>query len=84
MRSGRLAVLALLSCAVFAAGCLAGRLGPRAAVLLMPCPGPGANGDGLPAGSEIWTLPKQGGEGWKIYGQNGLQCPERVIGWVRR
>lgn len=75
IRPGWLAALAALSCVVFAAGFLAERLSPRAAVLLAPCPG-------LPAGSEIWLRPGEE-EDWKIHGQKDLRCSERAIGWVR-
>jgi tetratricopeptide (TPR) repeat protein len=68
-----LALLAALSCAVFAAGLLAGRAGPRPAVLLEPC--------GLPAGSEVWVRPD--GNGWRIVEQEeGEVCPGSAVGLV--
>ena len=77
LRPGWLAALAVLSCATFAAGFLAARLGPRAAVLLAPCP---ERGEGLPAGGEVWVRPAE--EGWKIHGSMDVLCPEGVIGLV--
>ena len=72
-RAGWLIALAALSCAAFAAGLLAGRAGPRPAVLLEPC--------GLPAGSEIWV--RRDGNEWRIVEQEeGEVCPERGVGLV--
>lgn len=70
-----LALLALLACASFALGMLPVRLGPRAAVLLLPC-------GGLPAGSETRVRPLDGG-GWRIVGQRDrLRCPAEAVGLV--
>lgn len=77
--AGLLALLALLSCAAFAAGTLLDRFGPRAAVLLAACP---ARGSGLPAGSEIWVRPAGPG-GWHVLGEcRELRCPAAAVGLV--
>jgi hypothetical protein len=76
---GLLPLLALLGCAAFAAGTLPGRFGPRAAVLLKACP---ARGNGLPAGSEVWVRPAEGG-GWRLVGAGGgRRCPPEAVGVV--
>ncbi len=77
---GWLAAFAVLSLTVFVAGLAAGRIGPRPAVLLEPCPAAPAAKDGLPAGSEVWVRPAQ--EGWGVEGRNGLLCPGPAIGLV--
>ena len=77
LHPGWLAALGLLSVAVFAAGLGAGRIGPRPAVLLEPCP---AAEDGLPAGSEVWV--RRAGEGWRVQGRDGFLCPGPAIGLV--
>jgi hypothetical protein len=59
----------------FAAGLWLGRSGPRAAVLLEDCAGPGGK---LPAGSEVHVFPADGGR-WRVPGK-GLVCPEESIG----
>ncbi|HEX6899949.1 MAG TPA: tetratricopeptide repeat protein [Thermoanaerobaculia bacterium] len=77
-RPVRLALLAVLSGAVFAAGFLAGRVGPRPAVLLEPCPDAKT---GLRAGSEVWVRPD--GDGWRIVEEDGdLVCPGKAVGLV--
>lgn len=77
-RPRRLAPVALLSCAAFAAGLLLDLRGPRAAVLLEGCP---KRGDGLPAGTEVWVL--DAGESWRILGDDrNLDCPGGTVGLV--
>ncbi|HKI02819.1 MAG TPA: hypothetical protein VKK31_12655 [Thermoanaerobaculia bacterium] len=76
---GLLPLVALLACAAFAGGMLLDRYGPRAAVLLAPCP---ARGAGLPAGSEVRVRPLDGG-GWRIVGEeDGPRCPAEAVGLV--
>lgn len=73
-----LSILAVLSCAVFAAGLLAGRIGPRPAVLLEPCPDART---GLHAGREVWVLAD--GDGWRIVEEGrDLACPAGAVGLV--
>ncbi len=84
-----LALVAVLSCAAFLAGSasrIPGRALPRAAVLLAPCPA--KNGlpalPALPAGSEVWVRPVDGG-GWRIAGdRGGVRCPLQSVGLVDR
>jgi len=77
-RRGPAAAIAALSCAAFLAGLLLDRHGPRAAVLLAPCPEAGR-----PAGSEVWVLPA-GAEAWRIVGADGSpSCPEAAVGLVK-
>lgn len=75
-----LAAFAVLSLTLFAAGLAAGRIGPRPAVLLEPCPLAPAAKEGLPAGSEVWVRPAR--EGWRVEGRDGLLCPGPAIGLV--
>ncbi len=74
---------AALSCLVFAAGSLAERIGPRAAVLLEDCAGTAkTGGGGLAAGSEVWVVPRDG-EGWRVLGvPEGPDCPAQAVGLV--
>jgi tetratricopeptide (TPR) repeat protein len=73
-----LAPAALLSCGAFAAGLLLDLRGPRAAVLLQGCP---EEEDALPAGSEVWVLPAEGG--WRVLGQDrDVRCPREAVGLV--
>jgi hypothetical protein len=77
--AGLLGLLALLSCAAFAAGTLLDRFGPHAAVLLAACP---ARGSGLPAGSEVWVRPA-GPQGWHVFGEHRQRrCPAAAVGLV--
>jgi hypothetical protein len=79
MRRWGLLTTALLSCLSFAAGSLAERIGPRAAVLLEDC---AAAGGDLAAGSEVWVVPRDGGS-WRVLGSpEGLRCPARAVGLI--
>ncbi len=76
-RRWSLLTAAALSCLAFAAGSLAGRIGPRAAVLLEDCAG------SLVAGSEVWVVPRDG-ESWRVLGSpEGPECPARAIGLIK-
>lgn len=78
-RRWSLLAAALLSCLAFAAGALAERIGPRAAVLLEDCAATGGN---LVAGSEVWVVPKEG-ESWRVLGSSEApECPARALGLV--
>jgi tetratricopeptide (TPR) repeat protein len=73
---GLLGLLALLACAAFLAGIAGVRLPGQDGVLLTAC-------GRLPAGSEVWVRPIDGG-GWRIVGQrDGLRCPAEAVGLVR-
>lgn len=80
-----LVLVAFFSCAAFLAGSaprIPGRSLPRAAVLLTPCPAKDGL-PGLPAGTEAWVRPLNGG-GWRIVGEReSLRCPPRSVGLVR-
>jgi hypothetical protein len=73
---GLLALLALLACGCFVAGMLPERAGPSGdAVLLLPC-------GNLPAGSEVWVRPLDGG-GWGIVGpRDSPRCPAEAVGLI--
>lgn len=80
-RRAALAAVALAASLPFAAGLLLGHFGPRAAVLLQDCRGPGGK---LLAGSEIRVFPADepaGGGGWRIPA-TGFICPEASVGLV--
>jgi hypothetical protein len=75
-----IALVAVLSLLSFTAGLLFGRIGPRAAVLLADCPGPGA-GSGLPAGTEVWV--RRDGPDWRVLGEpEGPVCPDETMALV--
>ncbi|HVS00599.1 MAG TPA: hypothetical protein VMW27_28525 [Thermoanaerobaculia bacterium] len=78
LRRWGLVTAAVLSCLAFAAGSLAGRVGPRAAVLLEDCAGTGGE---LAAGSEVWVL--RDGEVWRVLSApEAPACPARAVGLV--
>lgn len=74
------AVVALLAGLPFLGAFLLGVFGPRAAVLLRDCPGPG---EGLAAGSEVRVFAEPDGR-WKISEGGGasLVCPAEAVGLV--
>jgi hypothetical protein len=71
------AAAAVFACAAFLAGLLLDRYGPRAAVLLAPCPGAGR-----PAGSEVWVL-RAGEDTWRVLGDGeDSRCSAAGVGLV--
>lgn len=79
-RRAAVAVVALLAGLPFLGAFLLGALGPRAAVLLRDCPGPGG---GLAAGSEVRVFPETDGR-WRVPegGGDSLICPAEAVGLV--
>jgi hypothetical protein len=79
-RRAAVAVVAVLAGLPFLGALLVDLLGPRAAVLLRDCPGPGG---GLVAGSEVRVFPEPDGR-WRVPegGGDSLVCPAEVIGLV--
>ena len=72
-------VVAAAALATWVAAAALGAWGPRPAVLLEPCRGPGAT---LPAGTEAWMGRPVAGARPVFGGPAGLTCPERSLGWI--
>jgi hypothetical protein len=79
-RRAAVAVVAVLAGLPFLGAFLLDLRGPRAAVLLRDCPGPGG---GLVAGSEVRVFPEPDGR-WRVPEGGGdfLVCPAEVVGLV--
>jgi hypothetical protein len=77
VRRAAVAAVALAAGLPFAAGLWLGHGGPRDAVVLADCAGPGGK---LPAGSEVHVFPADG-RGFRVPG-SGVVCPQKSIGLV--
>lgn len=79
-RRAAVAAVAVLAGLPYLGAFLLDALGPRGAVLLRDCPGPGG---GLAAGSEVRVFPEPDGR-WRVPegGGSSLVCPAEAVGLV--